>query len=47
MSKNNNPLKLCGIEFTEFVSSDNDFLDKTFIEFGFSKLKKYSNKERV
>ena len=42
---NDNPLKMRGIEFTEFVSSENEFMDKVFLEFGFSKLKKHTEKE--
>lgn len=42
---NDNPLKMRGIEFTEFVSSENEFMDKVFLEFGFSKLKKHAEKE--
>jgi 4-hydroxyphenylpyruvate dioxygenase len=41
----NNPLEMRGIEFTEFVSSENEFMDKVFLEFGFSKLKKHSEKD--
>jgi len=41
----NNPLKMCGIEFTEFASPDNSFMEKIFLEFGFSKLKKHNEKE--
>ena len=40
----NNPLKMCGIEFTEFASPDNSFMEKIFLEFGFSKLKKHNEK---
>lgn len=40
----NNPLKMRGIEFTEFASPDNSYMEKIFIEFGFSKLKKYREK---
>ena len=47
MSEKNNPLNLCGIEFTEFVSPGNDFLDKTFFEFGFSKLKRHNEKDII
>ena len=42
---NNNPLKMRGIVFTEFVSSENEFMDKVFLDFGFSKLKKHTEKE--
>ena len=37
-----NPLKMCGIEFTEFVSDNNECISKKFLDFGFSKIKKYS-----
>ena len=43
----NNPLKMCGIEFTEFVSQDNDYISQKFLEFGFSKIKKYNHKEII
>ena len=43
----NNPLKLRGIEFTEFCAPDGSStnLDKLFWEFGFSKLKKHKSKD--
>ena len=41
----NNPLKMRGIEFTEFVSPDTDYMENIFIEFGFSKLKKHGEKD--
>ncbi|AOE49844.1 4-hydroxyphenylpyruvate dioxygenase [Kangiella sediminilitoris] len=41
----NNYLGLRGIEFTEFASPESDFMDKVFKAFGFSKLKKYKNKD--
>ncbi|WP_444997963.1 4-hydroxyphenylpyruvate dioxygenase [Aliikangiella sp. IMCC44359] len=44
MSVENNPLGLTGIEFTEFASPDNDFMNDVFLEFGFSKLKKHKDK---
>ncbi len=47
MSDNNNPLNLRGIEFTEFVAPENDFMAQVFLEFGFSKLKKHASKEIV
>lgn len=40
-----NPLGLRGVEFTEFTSQDTEFIHNTFIEFGFSKLKKHGEKE--
>ena len=42
-----NPLGLRGIEFTEFASSDSDFMARVFTAFGFSKLKKFKNKEII
>ncbi len=47
MSKGFNPLKMKGIEFTEFASLNSDFMHKTFIEFGFSKLKKKNDKDII
>ena len=44
MTQIKNPLKLCGIEFTEFISPNNNFLDKVFTDFGFSKLKTHKSK---
>lgn len=41
----NNPLKLCGIEFTEFATPDGDFMEKAFYGFGFSKLKKFKGRD--
>ena len=41
MTEANNPLKLCGIEFTEFATPDSDFMEKAFYGFGFSKTKKF------
>jgi len=35
-----NPLKMRGIEFTEFSSQDNDYISQIFLEFGFSRIKK-------
>jgi 4-hydroxyphenylpyruvate dioxygenase len=43
----NNPLNLRGIEFTEFVAPENNFMHDVFIEFGFSKLKKFKQSEIV
>ncbi len=40
-----NPLGLRGIEFTEFATPDSDFMEKVFLEFGLSKLKKFKGKE--
>lgn len=45
MASELNPLGLLGIEFTEFASSDTDFMHKVFIDFGFSLLKKAKNKD--
>jgi len=36
-----------GIEFTEFAAPKNDFMAEIFLEFGFSKLKKHTNKEII
>jgi len=41
----NNPLKLCGIEFTEYASPDSDFMEKAFYGFGFSKTKKFKGRD--
>ena len=43
----NNPLNMRGIEFTEFVAPNNDFIHDTFMAFGFSKLKKHAEKNIV
>jgi len=40
-----NPLKLCGIEFTEYASPDSDFMEKAFYGFGFSKTKKFKGRD--
>lgn len=45
MSEQNNPLGLCGIEFTEFATPDSDFMHKVFTDFGFSKLKKHNDRD--
>lgn len=42
-----NPLKLRGIEFTEYATNDSDFMDKVFNDFGFSKLKTFKGKDIV
>ncbi len=42
---NNNPLNLCGIEFTEYATPDVTFMDKVFTDFGFSKTKKFKGKD--
>lgn len=42
---NSNPLNMRGIEFTEFVSPDNTYMADIFRQFGFSKLKKHSEKD--
>lgn len=39
-----NPIGLCGIEFTEFATPDNDFMHQVFIDFGFSKINKHKTK---
>jgi len=44
-SSNKNPLNLRGIEFTEFASADTQFMHDVFMDFGFSKLKKYKGKD--
>lgn len=45
MSDVHNPIGLQGIEFTEFASQDTAFMEEVFTAFGFSKLKKYRDKE--
>jgi len=45
MAENYNPLNLRGIEFTEFVSKDAEYMHNLFTDFGFSKLKKHNEKE--
>ena len=40
-----NPLKLCGIEFTEYATPDSDFMENAFIGFGFSKTKKFKGRD--
>ena len=45
--KMNNPLKMCGIEFTEFVSPNNNDVSQIFLEFGFSKIKKCAYKNII
>ena len=42
---NKNPLKLCGIEFTEYATPDSDFMEKIFYGFGFSKTKKMKGRD--
>jgi len=42
-----NPLKMRGIEFTEFASPDNAYMEKIFLEFGFSKIKKHIEKDII
>ncbi|MET1256106.1 4-hydroxyphenylpyruvate dioxygenase [Aliikangiella maris] len=42
-----NPLKLRGISFTEFCSADTTFMHDVFMDFGFSKIKKYKGKDIV
>ena len=46
MSKNT-PLKMRGIEFTEFVAPKDSSISGIFFAFGFSKLKKHANKEII
>ncbi|SET55126.1 4-hydroxyphenylpyruvate dioxygenase [Thalassotalea agarivorans] len=45
MTEVNNPLKLCGIEFTEYATPDSDFMEKAFYGFGFSKTKKFKGRD--
>jgi len=45
--KMNNPLKMCGIEFTEFVGPNNNDISQIFLEFGFSKIKKCAYKNII
>jgi 4-hydroxyphenylpyruvate dioxygenase len=45
MTQTNNPLKLRGIEFTEFASPDSDFMEQAFYGFGFSKTKKFKGRD--
>jgi len=45
MTDSKNPLKLCGIEFTEYASPDSDFMEKAFYGFGFSKTKKFKGRD--
>lgn len=45
MTDQSNPLRLQGIEFTEFASSDSGFMHDVFVAFGFSKLKQHSTKD--
>ena len=45
MTTVNNPLKLCGIEFTEYASPDSDYMEKVFYGFGFSKTKKLKGRD--
>jgi 4-hydroxyphenylpyruvate dioxygenase len=45
--KENNPLNMRGIEFTEFASPENDYIAPIFMEFGFSKLKKHAHKNII
>ena len=41
----NNPLNLRGILFTEYCSSDTQFMHDVFMDFGFSKTKKFKGKD--
>ena len=45
MTSQDNPIGLCGIEFTEFATPDNDFMHQVFIDFGFSKINKHKEKD--
>lgn len=45
VTNNKNPLKLCGIEFTEYATPDSDFMEKAFYSFGFSKTKKMKGRD--
>jgi len=45
MTEVSNPLKLCGIEFTEYATPDSDFMEKAFYGFGFSKTKKFKGRD--
>ncbi len=47
MTENNNPLNLKGILFTEFCSTDADFMHNVFMDFGFSMTKKFKGKDVV
>lgn len=40
-----NPLKLRGIEFTEYATPDSDFMENAFYGFGFSKSKKFKGRD--
>lgn len=42
-----NPLGLTGIEFTEFAAPEESMMHDVFIEFGFSKLKRFKGKQIV
>ncbi|MDP2559955.1 4-hydroxyphenylpyruvate dioxygenase [Psychrobium sp. 1_MG-2023] len=45
MTDQNNPIGLCGIEFTEFATTDQNFMHQVFIDFGFSKINKHQSKD--
>jgi 4-hydroxyphenylpyruvate dioxygenase len=45
MTDNKNPLKLRGIEFTEYATPDSDFMENAFYGFGFSKTKKFKGRD--
>lgn len=47
MNNTANPLGLTGIEFTEFASADSQFMHNVFMDFGFSKTKKFKGKDIV
>jgi len=42
-----NPLGLTGIEFTEFASADTKFMHDVFMDFGFSQVQKFKDKDIV
>ena len=42
-----NPLALTGIEFTEFASADIKFMHDVFMDFGFSKIQSYKDKNII
>lgn len=47
MTNANNPLNLCGIEFTEYATDDISFMDNVFTDFGFSKVRQFKGKDIV
>src|SRR5690348_7491710 len=44
-SSSSNPLGLRGIEFTEFCGPTKTDLDRLFLEFGFSKLRRHGSRD--